>query len=177
MAINMPLVLSAAEVATEKMKSGADFKNISPQEAVEFAALADQIIPRDETPGASDIGVVYYIDEVLGGFMAGALPMLRQGLEELNQKSRSVDPTINQFSGLPFAQQTDVLKSVEDTPLFGAMMFMTKCGMFSLPAYGGNRDHAGWDLLGFDHQHAWQPPFGYYDAAVHGKASVEVDKL
>ena len=98
-------------------------------------------------------------------------------LEELNQKSRSVDPTINKFSGLPFAQQTDVLRSVEDTPLFGAMMFMTKCGMFSLPAYGGNRDHAGWDLLGFDHQHAWQPPFGYYDAAVHGKATVEVDKL
>jgi gluconate 2-dehydrogenase gamma chain len=177
LAINMPLILSAAEAATEKMKAAAEFKNISPQEAVEFAALADQIIPRDETPGASDIGVVYYIDEVLGGFMADALPMLRQGLEELNLKSHSVDPTINQFSGLPFAQQTAVLKSVEDTPLFEEMMFMTMCGMFSLPVYGGNRNHAGWDLLGFDHQHAWQPPFGYYDAAVHGKASVKADEL
>jgi hypothetical protein len=22
----------------------------------------------------------------------------------------------------------------------------------------------GWDLIGFDHRHAWAPPFGYYDA-------------
>jgi gluconate 2-dehydrogenase gamma chain len=100
LAINMPLVISAAEAAAEKMKTGAGFKNISPQEAVEFAALADQIIPRDETPGASDIGVVYYIDEVLGGFMAESLPMLRQGLEELNQKANAIDPVTGVFSGL-----------------------------------------------------------------------------
>jgi len=173
LAINMPLVFSAAEAAAEKMKTGADFKNMSAQEAVEFAALADQIIPPDETPGASDIGVVYYIDEILGGFMAVALPMLRKGLEELNQKASVTDPAASHFSELSFEQQTDLLKSVENTPLFGAMLFMTRCGMFSLPAYGGNRDHAGWDLLGFDHQHDWQPPFGFYDAAVHEKASIK----
>jgi gluconate 2-dehydrogenase gamma chain len=177
LAANMPLVLSAAQAAAENKQTGAGFKNITPLEAVEFAALADQIIPPDETPGASDIGVVYYIDEVLGGFMAGALPMLRQGLAELNLKAAAVDPATSLFSGLAFAQQTDLLKTVEDTPLFEAMMFMTMCGMFSLPAYGGNRDHTGWDLLGFDHQHAWQPPFGYYDAAVHGKAPIKEDEL
>jgi hypothetical protein len=36
--------------------------------------------------------------------------------------------------------------------------------MFSLPGYGGNRDYVGYDLIQFDNQHVWQPPFGYYDA-------------
>jgi hypothetical protein len=35
--------------------------------------------------------------------------------------------------------------------------------MFSLPAYGGNRDAAGWKLIGFEDQHVFHPPFGYYD--------------
>ncbi len=35
--------------------------------------------------------------------------------------------------------------------------------MFALPSYGGNRDKAGWHLIGFDDRHFWQPPFGYYD--------------
>ncbi len=41
-------------------------------------------------------------------------------------------------------------------------------GMFAMPSYGGNRDHVGWSLLGFPHQHAWQPPFGHYDAQESG---------
>jgi hypothetical protein len=36
--------------------------------------------------------------------------------------------------------------------------------MFAMPSWGGNRERAGWALLGFDNRHAWQPPFGYYDA-------------
>ena len=35
--------------------------------------------------------------------------------------------------------------------------------MFSMPAYGGNRDGVGWKLIGFDDQHAFQSPFGHYD--------------
>ena len=43
------------------------------------------------------------------------------------------------------------------------MIELTQAGMFALPEYGGNRDHKGWELIGFEHQHVWQPPFGYYD--------------
>ena len=35
--------------------------------------------------------------------------------------------------------------------------------MFTLPAYGGNRDRVGWKLIGFEDTHAFYPPFGYYD--------------
>jgi hypothetical protein len=43
--------------------------------------------------------------------------------------------------------------------------------MFALPSWGGNRDLAGWALLGFDSRHAWQPPFGFYDEGRHGAGS------
>ena len=42
--------------------------------------------------------------------------------------------------------------------------YLTLAGMFSLPEHGGNRDQIGWRLLGFENRHAWQPPFGFYDA-------------
>jgi hypothetical protein len=45
--------------------------------------------------------------------------------------------------------------------------------MFAMPAWGGNRDGAGWALLGFDSRHVWQPPFGYYDAGHHGAGHQE----
>ena len=174
--INMPLLLSAGEIAGANRESEAAYKNLSPRDALEYAALANQIIPPDETPGAADIGVVYYIDYVLGDFMAGAVPMLKSGLEDLQLKTKSAHAAVSYFSELSFEQQTGVLRLVEDTRFFGALYFMTMCGMFCLPAYGGNRNNAGWDLLGFDHQHVWQPPFGYYDAAVHGPAPVREDE-
>jgi gluconate 2-dehydrogenase gamma chain len=171
MAINMPLILSANQTALENKQAGAVFTNLSAADAIEISAIVDQIIPQDETPGATETGVVYFLDVALGGFMADALPVLGQGLEELQSKTKSAYPQVNRFSELPPELQTEMLRTIEDTPLFGFLHFSTMCGMFCLPAYGGNREQAGWNLIGFDHQHVWQPPFGYYDAAVHGMAT------
>ena len=44
------------------------------------------------------------------------------------------------------------------------MRYLTIAGMFALPEYGGNRENIGYQLIGFDDQHVWQPPFGFYDA-------------
>ncbi len=170
LALNMPLIISSAQAASDSLQAGAAYKNLSAEEAVELGAWVDQIIPPDESPGARETGVVYFIDAALGGFMKSAAPMLRQGLEEFQQTVRSSFPPHSRLSELSFEQQTQALKSAEETPLFGMLHFMTLCGMFSLPSYDGNRGEAGWKLIGFDHRHAWQPPFGYYDAAVHGKA-------
>ena len=42
-------------------------------------------------------------------------------------------------------------------------------GTFTMSRYGGNRGEVGWDLLGFERRHHWQPPFGYYDAPYHAE--------
>jgi gluconate 2-dehydrogenase gamma chain len=167
LALNMPLILTACERAQTQLQSGAAYENITFEQAAELGAIADQIIPEDETPGATQTGVVYFMDTAFGGFMVGALPMLTRGLDDLQKKARSADARIERFSELSFDQQTTLLKADENTPFFGTIHFLTMCGMFCLPRYGGNRDQAGWELLGFDHRHAWQAPFGYYDALVH----------
>jgi len=164
---NLPLVLLACKKAQNNIQARAGYENISPEQATELGAIADQIIPEDETPGATQIGVVYFMDAALAGWMAGARPVLEQGLEHLRQKVRVIDAMLVRFSDLSFEQQTELLKAEEDTPFFQTIHFLTLCGMFCLPRYGGNQDNKGWELLGFNHQHAWQPPFGFYDATFH----------
>ncbi len=48
--------------------------------------------------------------------------------------------------------------------LQAALRYLSITGMFALPEYCGNRDLAGYRLIGFEDRHGWTPPFGYYDA-------------
>ena len=73
------------------------------------------------------------------------------------------------FTQLAPARQDEILRQIEKTPFFQAVRFDTIVGTFGSPAWGGNRDMAGWRLLGFTHQPAFQPPFGYYDAVAAEK--------
>jgi len=164
LALNTTLILAACKTAQTNSVTQADYSNLSAEKAFELDAMVDQIIPPDETPGASDTGVVYFIDAALGGFMAGAATTLDEGLADLANKAKSTGNRNSKFSDLSFEQQTLLIKEVEDSQFFGTLHYLTMLGMFCLPKYAGNRDEIGWDLLGFDHRHVWQPPFGYYDA-------------
>ena len=168
-ALNMPLILAASDEARKNIEEGAAFANVTRRQAAQFKSIVDQIIPAGDTPSASETGVVQFIDVALGGFMADALPLLSEGLDDLEKRSKTIHPTASDFSDLSFEQQTQLLQEIEDTEFFGPMHLLTLCGMFCMPKYGGNRDHSGWKLLGFNHQHAWQPPFGHYDSPVHGE--------
>jgi len=44
----------------------------------------------------------------------------------------------------------------------------TGLGMLASPKYGGNFRGSGWKMLGFVDQHAFAPPFGYYDREYTG---------
>lgn len=157
-----PAILTAAEQGRAARATGT-FKHLAADEAADFAAIAAQIIPSgDGLPGANEAGVVYFIDAAFDGFMAGAVADLRKGLAGLNQAAGT------RFATLPADRQIKALKDVEATPFFNAVRFLTIGGMFALPGYGGNRDSAGWKLLGFEHQMAWAPPFGFYDAKAGG---------
>lgn len=175
LALNLPLLLAAGRAAAEQAASGATWATINEQEAATLAAVADQIIPPDDLPGAAEIGVVHFIDQALAGFMSGAAGALREGLADLERRAQAAFPDQGGFAGLPFDEQSAVLREVETTPFFGQMIFLTHCGMFAMPAWGGNRDGGGWALLGFDSRHAWQPPFGYYDAGHHDAGQRDVE--
>jgi gluconate 2-dehydrogenase gamma chain len=169
--LQWPAVLAAAVAGRDARAANAPFTHLTADEARDLDAIAAQIIPSDDTPGAREAGVIYFIDAALGSFAAPRADALKAGLADLNAKVRAIDPAASGFAALSADAQVELLTHEEPGELFQAMRFMTLCGMFALPSYGGNRDEAGWKLLGFDHRHVWQPPFGFYDAQAAGEQS------
>jgi len=174
LAVNAPLLLAAGQAAEEQRSAGSGWINMTPQQASSFAAVADQIIPPDDLPGASAAGVVYFIDQALDGFAAGQGELLKEGLADLERRALDAFPESGGFANLAWEQQTAILVAIDTTPFFNQMIFLTHCGMFAMPSWGGNKDLAGWNLIGFDSRHAWQPPFGFYDAQVMAEGGGDV---
>ena len=131
-------------------------------------ALTARILPAvDGRPGAREAGVLYFIDRALSTFNAGQKKLYATGIADLNLRAARRWKGTAGFAALTGDQQDDILHAIEKTPFFQAAYFDTICGTFALPSRGGNRDHAGWRLLGLTHQPVFQPPFGYYDADVN----------
>jgi gluconate 2-dehydrogenase gamma chain len=165
-ALRWPAILAAQEHARRSEASGrpAQFQFFSPQEAVEVEAMAAQIIPSDDTPGAQEARVIYFIDRVLATFDRDKQPTYTQGLKDLRQRTQVLFPSVNKFSSLTSTQQIQVLTAIERAEFFELVRLHTIMGFLAKPEYGGNHDQAGWKLIGFDDQMTYKPPFGYYDA-------------
>jgi gluconate 2-dehydrogenase gamma chain len=139
------------------------FTALSAGEAETVIALSSRIIPSvDKRPGAQEAGVVYFVDKALATFNAGQKKMYTDGLQDLNRRAADMFKAAS-FSRLTAPQQDEVIRAIEKTPFFQAFRFDTIVGTFALPTWGGNRDHAGWQMIGLDHQDRFQPPFGAYD--------------
>src|SRR3989442_1217739 len=137
---------------------------LTPEQAADLDAIAAQIFPTDDTPGAREARVVNFMDRSLPTWAAQQRERLIHGLEELNAEGERRWPGTKRFANLAPEHQLELLGSQEQTPFFQQMRFATLVGMFSLPSYDGNADKAGWRVIGFEDRYAWQPPFGDYDA-------------
>jgi gluconate 2-dehydrogenase gamma chain len=169
-AMSLPAILATSAVACRARDEGSPFTVLTASEASEFAAMAAQIIPSGGSPGATEAGVIYFIDAVLANPQADLLEPMREGLTRLQASARTAHG-VESFSALHHEQQIAALTAIEDTDFFGAVRFLTVAGMFADPSYGGNRDELGWKLIGFDSQQPAQPPFGYYDADYMAKGA------
>src|SRR5579863_1909539 len=78
-------IVAAAEHAHQSAKSSVPgkFQFFSPEEAFEIDAITARIIPSDETPGAHEAGVVFFIDRALTTFAATDQKTYREGLPAL----------------------------------------------------------------------------------------------
>jgi gluconate 2-dehydrogenase gamma chain len=163
--LNWSEVAQAVDAAHMAAQARASFKFrfLTRAEAADVGAIAAQIIPTDDAPGAREAGVVYFVDGAFASFFARLAGPFRAQLHDFQNSYRAAHPDATSFAALVSDQQIEFLKSVEHTPFFDTMHMLTLFGMFSTPSYGGNRDGVGWKLLGFEDQHAFQPPFGYYD--------------
>jgi gluconate 2-dehydrogenase gamma chain len=141
---------------------------LSAAEAADIEAVAAQIVPTDDTPGAREAGVVYFIDRALATFLSQLASDYRAQLAEFQAVCRERNPGVASFASLTSAQQVEYLRTVDRMPFFEMTRLLTLLGMFSLPAYGGNRNGVGWTLIGFEDRHFFEPPFGYYDRGYPG---------
>jgi len=145
----------------------------STADAADVEALTSQIVPSDDAPGAREAGVSFFIDRALGSFFAHWRPGFMEGLTTFRAACRAQFPDSPSFAALVSAQQIEFLHTVDTTPFFDQARLLTLCGLFSMPKYGGNRDGAGWKMIGFEDRHVFEPPFGHYDRDYPGFAVPE----
>ncbi|MAM62990.1 gluconate 2-dehydrogenase subunit 3 family protein [Maritimibacter sp. UBA3975] len=152
-------------------------------EARFLASMADVLIPEDDFPSASQAGVVDFIDLQLAGpygkgaglFLEGPFrdgapeqgwqvdhtpaTLIRTGIARLESgDTRLVDLDASEredfVTRLSEGEDFD-LGDVPATTLFDEIWSLVKEGYFSDPIYGGNKDYAGWRMVGFPGAHAY----------------------
>ncbi len=165
-AANYTGILAAQDHVSLAAKAGQQpqLTFLSADQAVEIEAMAAQIIPTDESPGAREAHCLHFIDRALATFSKASQPACLQGLQDLQAKTKELYPGAAKFSGLPSDQQIKVLSAIDKTPFFRLIRTHTVLGFFSRPVHGGNAEKVGWKLIGYDDSLNHKPPFGYYDA-------------
>ena len=151
-----PIAPAAAQARSDGHAHGAFFNG---DDAATIAAFTERLMPTAPgKPGARDAGVLNYIDLALAGAYADLQDFYRRGLAQLDEHCRKTykEP----FARLATARQDDVIRTLEDgkaaeftwptaQEFFNTIRTHTMEGMFADPIYGGNKDFAGWRLVGF----------------------------
>ena len=189
--------LAAVDYARYAARSGAPpkFDFFTAEQAAEIDAIAARIIPANGTPGAREAGVVYFIDRALKTCARDDQKIYLEGLPKLQQRVRELFPGVDKFSAATPEQQDHVLTSLDEhlasfqAPFrprpsrgnfFETVRQHTLAGFLIDPDSdrGGNRDGVGWQVIGREREHMFQPPFGYYDKDYKGwqPAPEDIDK-
>lgn len=125
----------------------------------EFAVLSaacERILPKDEDPGAIELGVPKYID---GALQAPELQKMKEqflaGLNALDRRAARAHK--KGFHELPAEQQDALLTLFKDSDpgsgeahFYELLLTLTMEGALGDPSYGGNKDKQGWALVGFN---------------------------
>jgi gluconate 2-dehydrogenase gamma chain len=128
-------------------------------EATTLEAACDQIIPPDDAPGASQAGVVAFIDRQLATREKDQLATWQRGVRGLNAAATGRSGLA--FAELPFEKQTRLLQDLEAGQIpaagwegldprafFDRLVRYTMMGFYGDPRHGGNRDRVSWRMLG-----------------------------
>lgn len=166
LAADVAQLLAAGEhaAAAGRQRPLPAFEYLSPNDAADLEAATSQIIPSDDTPGAREARVVYFIDHGLATWQKEQREAFRKGITELRKRARAHGAAT--FAALTDAQQQGVIAALdtENHEFFFALRGATIVGMLSHPDYHGNFEKSGWKMIGFVDRFSWAPPFGWYDA-------------
>lgn len=187
-----PAIVAAAQHAHKAVASTpGKFEVLTPEQARQVEAIASQIIPSDDTPGAREAGVVYFIDRALKTFASDTKPAYEKGLAGLNQLTSTKYPGVKTFADATLEQQETVLAEFAEkgsggdgrmrigpnasNDFFETIRMHTIFGFLADPSAGGNKDYAGWKTIGREPAFTFSPPFGYYDKNYPGWEAVKTE--
>lgn len=194
---NWPSMVSAATHAHRAIASPepAKFEFFKPEDAAEVEAMASRIIPSDETPGAKEAGVIFFIDRALVTFAVDSQKDYREGIAQVQALVAEKFPGVKKFSAATPEQQDAVLEVLSNSkqkmtssrrnrpnaasqPFFDTLRYHTIAGFLIAPDTDrrGNRDGVGWKVIGREDGHMFQPPFGALDKNYPGWQPVEGEK-
>jgi gluconate 2-dehydrogenase gamma chain len=138
----------AAAVIGCHNRAGAAWDFLNDSHAHVLSALCDQIIPPDDFPGASQAGVVTYIDRQLARHYRRHQDTYRVGLAQVDGMSRNHFG--HTFADSTPAQQLQIVTMLEkeNRTFFELLRQHTMEGYYGSPRHGGNRDAVSWRMLG-----------------------------
>lgn len=154
-----PIVLNAQEGTVR-----VPLRFFTAEEARVVAAACERIFPADDSgPGATQAGVVVYIDRQLAGpygvdkyrytqppFVESIPEHGYQGKANPREAYREgIQKLGSDFAALEVSQQDARLRGMEKTYFFQLLRAHTIEGMFCDPMHGGNAGLIGWQLVGY----------------------------
>jgi len=156
----MQLAATAAVAPTIACtKAISQWRFLTLEEARTLEALCGQIVPTDQDPGATQAGVVNFIDRQLVGHLKRHQEDYREGLVGVDQTSQALHG--RKFADLPVEKQLAVLAVLEKgeaagevwkkrsaKAFFDLVVNHTMQGFYGDPRHGGNRDGVSWKMLG-----------------------------
>jgi gluconate 2-dehydrogenase gamma chain len=136
---------------------------LTAEEARTVSAACARIFPSDASgPGATEAGVVIFIDRQLAGpygrdkyrytkgpFVESFPEHGYQGKASPREIYRAGIKTLGAFAALSPADQDSTLAGIEKSTFFQLLRTHTIEGMFCDPMHGGNAALIGWQLIGF----------------------------
>ena len=150
----------AQVAAAERAQAMGSFTYFTREQAADVDAMAAQIYPTTDTPGAREAQVIYFIDLALVTFAQDKQDVYAKGFADLASKTGG-----KAFAALSSADQIALLTNIEKTPFFRTVRDHTIMGMFAAPKHGGNFKKIGWTQIGYDDSLNFRAPFGAYDKA------------
>ena len=151
-------------------------------DAATMAAFTERLWPAAPgKPGATEVGVLNYIDLALAGAYVDQQDFYRRGLAQLDAYSTAAHG--KPFVQLDAAMQDDVVRALEQgratgfawpsaQAFFNTVRTHTMEGMFADPVYGGNKDFAGWRLVGFPGAQPLFTPADLQSSNAYGSGSI-----
>lgn len=141
---------------------GETWRFFTPSEAKAVAAIAEQIIPADASPGATDACVVNFIDKQLDGHYARYQQTYRDGLKALqatcqaehDRRFEELSPEL-QVKFLTAMQAGKVPAKIWESrsaaEFFRLLLDHTMQGFYGSPRHGGNRNYVSYQMMGIEY--------------------------